>query len=423
MALQFESLYVKATFPVLKRRKYFAFVETVEDNTVPGKSEIFVRFDCITYEHGQNLKNQMLTDARLSEIPFIQIEVAESLDKWLVSFKGANEIMQSESRWLLIQTITGTDGLVANEFYNGVAQEVIHSIEALKPTEEEKEIIDALEGKFDLGTLSSTPESDVKLKLDQHFASLDKVGVLNVGQGNLNFVTGQSKVPEIYFDLGGGTGVNAGTYPTSATIVTCKSQTPLVILSHWDMDHIETAIRDASNCTLTWVVPLQKVGKTHFTLALRVNRVGSLFIWPNRSWVYTHANGEVFICNGSTKNDSGIAVCLTLQSDQILLPGDAAYRYIHKLPGYKLTSLVVSHHGSSSAATHVPNATGNQWCSYSYGAKNSYNHPDTWTQLAHQTANWNHTRDTIKQGIYFHTANYRCLCAGKSCNINTSQHF
>lgn len=419
-----ESLYSIAYTPLHSPRKYFAFVESVENYFEKDSAEgkIFVRFDCLRIDDGQYLsQSESLNLGQLSEIPFIHIECIFLPFEWEKHFKEYS-FLELENQWLLVEThnLDG-EGVVVEEFYNG-GEPYQMKIVRLKPTPEEENILNGLARKFDLINLPQSSKQDIENRLSGRFLNFDSIIISNVGQGNLNFLT-FNDFPVIYFDLGGGTGKHSFTYPQIETIVTCKTQNPTVILSHWDMDHIETAIRDTSNCNLDWVVPLQKVGKTHYTLALRINSNGKLLIWPNNLSLLSFAGGDIIKCNGTSKNDSGLALVIKSNNvGQSLLPGDAQYGCIPRLSAYVLSCLVVSHHGSNSAQSNVPMANGNKWIAYSFGS-NNWGHPTTNTRNAHQHQQWNIVRETINGSIVFDKKNYTSPCGNGQCNLFADQYF
>lgn len=65
---------------------------------------------------------------------------------------------------------------------------------------------------------------------------IENIFVYNVGQGNCNAITNYRCIPCIFYDFGGGAYRNARTYPNNLEFD--FSEEPLVILSHWDWDHM-----------------------------------------------------------------------------------------------------------------------------------------------------------------------------------------
>lgn len=305
---------------------------------------------------------------------------------------------------------------VAFETYNGEEMPRIFSIERVQPTDEEKEILEELGGVFDLTNFGNGDEEEVREVVKSKFSTFEKIIVAKVGQGNINYVTSSGK-PFLYFDMGGGTGMHKKTY--RSTLITCKTQNPLVILSHWDMDHIETAVRDASNCVLTWVVPIQKVGKTHYQLALRIHSTGRLVIWPKKLAIVKHSSADIIRCTGVKKNNSGLALIVRINGDEALLPGDSAYNFI-SLNKYSLNALVASHHGSNSGCIKIPRANPHNRIAYSYGTPNKWKHPRRRALNMHRANRWLNGLRTPSGSIVFDTKPFSCSCG---CGLSAKQTF
>ncbi len=419
------SLYENASPLEHAPRKYYSFVEKVESYVADGRQEmIFARFDCIPYGDANRYQTLGgLNEENLNTTPFVHIDGDATTSRWNSpenDHSGTN-IQDLEDQWVLLETNTKTpEGIEAFESYNGVAQDVKHSLVRLKPTPAEKTILDGLKGNFSMNNFPVAKAKDVTNVLNQNLAQIEALVVVDVGQGNLNFCADQNSQPKTYFDLGGGTGKNRFTYPV--TVDTCRSLTPLVILSHWDMDHIETALRDAANCMMTWLVPNQPVGRTHYTLALRVSTVGRLLVWTNFG-TFQGVGYRVSKATGSNKNDSGLVLEVQVRNNWALLPGDAAYGFIPGLGGSQFSWLVASHHGSNTGQNNVPLAHGHQWIAYSYGKGNTYNHPMTQSVANHSTQHWKNRRDTIHGTIVFDTVPLVTSCKNRSCNLSSGQNF
>lgn len=414
-----EPLYKNSRRPHHEPRTYFAFVECVEiiDSEFFGPKKIFVRLDCLMVPDARLcVKNKQITNGFLSELPLIQIECVQFEN--VIKKNFGKDVLEIEDKWIMIRTVPRTrlQQAVAFETYNGEETRRIFALERIQPTDEEKEILEGLGGVFDLENLGEANEAEIKRIITLKFSTFEKIIVAEVGQGNINYITSSGK-PAVYFDMGGGTGMHKGTY--RRTLLTCKKQDPLVILSHWDMDHIETAVRDVSNCALTWIVPNQKVGKTHYLLALRISTTGSLVIWPKKTLVISHSSGDIIRCTGVKKNDSGLAAVIHVKGDETLLPGDSAYDFI-SLTKYRLSALVASHHGSNSGCSKIPTANPLNRIAYSYGTPNKWKHPRSRAIRMHRANRWRRSRRTPYGSIVFDSSAFTCSCG---CGLSAVQTF
>lgn len=261
---------------------------------------------------------------------------------------------------------------------------------------------------------------------------IHKLNIYNVGQGSLTAITDENNVPLLYFDLGGGFGVNKGTYPDISTLKLCFSYTKTVIVSHWDNDHLETARRYFKNNPsmldgVTWIVPQQTITASFFKLAAKMNGTGNLIIWPK----YLKGSlsfwfGKLIKCNGPDKNHSGIALVVESPDNSIrkvLNPADAAYKYIPTIRKVKFDGLVATHHGAnfddSNLPIPIPNSE-NGNIVYSYGTGNSYGHPKHTAVSAHFVSDWKNYRNTEDGNISF-TTNSNILnvpCGSSQCTLD-----
>jgi hypothetical protein len=258
-----------------------------------------------------------------------------------------------------------------------------------------------------------------------------KLNVYNVGQGSLTAVTGQNNVPLFYFDLGGAWWIFPDSYPRTLNL--CFNCTRTVILSHWDLDHIETARRlIKSNCfpNITWIAPKQTLSPFYAGLAARMNTNGELLLWSGnfikeiKFWA-----GSLLKCNGPDKNHSGLALLVKSPNNDIqnvLHPGDAAYKYIPKYKSLKLDGLVATHHGANfeTANSPLPVSVLNYGAiAYSHG--NKYGHPTPGSKIAHQSLGWTNERETTKGNISFtlNSNNKSVPCNGNDCDLRIQQTF
>ena len=106
--------------------------------------------------------------------------------------------------------------------------------------------------------------------------NIENVLVYNVGQGNCNAITNYRCKPHIFFDFGGGAYQNTRTYPNNLEFD--FSEEPLVILSHWDWDHMASILKSehADIKKSIWIVPKQQIGITHLKVAVELYNSGKL---------------------------------------------------------------------------------------------------------------------------------------------------
>jgi hypothetical protein len=255
---------------------------------------------------------------------------------------------------------------------------------------------------------------------------LDSVAVYNVGQGNLNAIIDSRNVPLLYFDLGGGFGSCKETYPQIKSLKTCTTFCQTVILSHWDLDHVETAIRDDNNVKFNWIVPMQKIGNTHFQLALKITQNGHLMIWPDSQKRLNCGNVQIYRGQGKTKNDTGLSLLIKNLKGPIknvLLPADCDYTNIPINPKIVYNGIVVPHHGAKLSNKKLNVAPLNHCLIYSYGLKRSgmkthFGHPTPESIDFHSMMGWINRHDTInghvamkRSGMNNVPCNGRCTLA------------
>ncbi len=226
----------------------------------------------------------------------------------------------------------------------------------------------------------------------------NKVIVYNVGQGNCNGICNSDGIPLMYFDFGGGVYQNTKTYPGNnenpKQISFCK--VPLVLLSHWDWDHM-ASVRIAKHKDIkdsNWIVPKQEIGITHLKVAVDLHNRGNLKVWPNDLKVLVVNNLEIQKISATDKkdrNNNGLVVTIKINKDSyVLLPADANYDLIDNKKEHYI-GLVATHHGAEShgCLNDIPLAKEKGKIVYSFGSNNTYNHPKQFSLDAHSNKGWN----------------------------------
>ena len=140
-------------------------------------------------------------------------------------------------------------------------------------------------------------------------------------------------------------------------------------------------------------------------------------------------------CNGTSRNDSGIAVTVDEPngSGRFLLPGDAKYTVIpNGTAGFD--SVVVPHHGADMRNRFAPLSPNypHSRVAYSYGPKNTFGHARPITRRDHSGRGWQTelTTETRKNGlghIFLAWSNMTqppamsCSRSGVICNLAPTQ--
>ncbi len=330
-----------------------------------------------------------------------------------------------ESRWTTITLSTTKQGVVAQKFTEdwSIETEVyVSSIYFLHARRrDDKATIRHLRSLCSLNLLAVkdiASLSDVKTSIRRE--NLRFVSVYDVGQGNANAVCTEDSRPHLYFDLGGGCLQNRKTYQTLKRF--CISSRPVVFLSHWDFDHYFSATQVPSLQKLTWIVPDQQVGPQGFKFAHRVAQSGKLILWPE---IPTITNGIISViqCTGKRRNDSGLALVVTLGKGRhrrnTLLPGDCRYRHIPGLSQFKLGGLIACHHGGDIGTRPQIPVTQNGLIAYSFGVHNTFGHPSRGTQTLYRKHGWQNARETPQGNIAVENIKKTpaLACGGRKCDL------
>lgn len=269
----------------------------------------------------------------------------------------------------------------------------------------------------------------------------EMVAVYDVGQGACQAICDRYGRPLLYVDFGGGCLANASSYPAPKF---CWSQSPNVLLSHWDFDHWRSGDHDPASHRAKWVAPRQRWGPTAGSLVGRIlSAGGEVLLWGKRSAPALPSYLEVHRCTGTTRNDTGLAACVTIagptltatQSTRALLPGDARYSCISQSMQHGLTHVVGSHHGSGHVGVPPrpgPPAGRRAELVFSYGKNargpyhrtNSFGHPNRAAVRAAVGLGWTQYR-TFRGNVAFWPPSSRfpglCAACVPQCNLATVQ--
>lgn len=247
-----------------------------------------------------------------------------------------------------------------------------------------------------LSDLSPYASSRAELRRVLPSNTIERIFVLDVGQGAASALVTKSNEVVAYVDVGAGVLADAGTWPSAMTGF-CVKDDPVIVLTHWHYDHFHGANKLAGLLSQTWIAPFQSIGPgPQAVMASAIAQSGKLQVWNGSGTLKTGAI-ELERCSGPSGNfnRSGIAAWIDGPDDgdnPILLPGDAGYTDIPSLkssPARAITALTASHHGgrASGKAPKRPNVSVAR-VAMSYGTQNSYKHPLAPSITKLQNAGW-----------------------------------
>lgn len=295
-----------------------------------------------------------------------------------------------------------------------------------------------IEGKkkiYSMEIFNQSSPSDIRKVLNKNDPfKIDNVIAYNVGQGNCNAITDSHGVPLLYFDFGGGVFLNTKTYPGKVEnpqkIKFCYTYDPPVILSHWDWDHM-ASIKKTEHKLIKqsmWIVPKQEIGISHLKVAVELYKNGKLLVWPEKVNFIRTKKLEIqklTILDKKDKNNNGLVLTIKIDYDKnnfILLPADANYELIKKKRNY--IGMVATHHGASShnCLNKIPKASKliNK-IAYSFGSKNSFNHPKNPSISSHCLKGWSNVYLTVNGHISLGKNVIKSMPCGTTCTLGKTQ--
>jgi len=392
-------------------------------------------FDGVSYDWF--LQNQ---DNQLSEIYKELIPHVFILENQVIYNFLAEDILDGFSDfngWLELTVTTIETSAVIDHFIDESVetQSKIKYVNSIKKIDKSDPISIKLDSFFSWKDFKSSDENKIREALSPQIDfknEVFKLNIYNVGQGSLSSIASKDNIPLIYFDMGGGCNGDYSTY--SSILNLCFSLAKTIIISHWHMDHLETARRYTYTSwgqfdNKNWIVPKQPLKATHARMLYLMKESGTVLVWPDNTNSISFWAGEIIKCNGSTKNDSGLALLVDSPNNSIkkvLHPADAAYTFI---PGYadlQIDGLVATHHGAIFHRNNhpLPTINNNGSIAFSYGLNNTLKHPklDSWN--AHLQGGWSYRKDTINGHISFtDNANPLNVPCPNNCDLEISQVF
>lgn len=372
---------------------YYAYIDKVE----PAGEEQYFEFHCLDKSLADSIIDflPIQFQAVLSDTRSQVITLTNSIDAIQKIFP-VDDITNTESNWVILATDDHT-GLEAFLFVENAPEETAILISAITPFPPDSATERKLLDKVSLDDYEDAAEESIKTLLERNKSQTPEfIAIYDVGQGNSNAVCNQQCQPLLYFDLGGGCYKNKKTYPTALNF--CFTHAPCIILSHWDMDHFQTAQMNSHYRSKDWIVPRQKLGPVHLKFYRSIT--GMRLIWPASLPSLAFCWGEIVVCTGPAgkKNHTGLSYAASINPmvntiRDVLLPADAAYTYI---PGAALRKnfdgLIATHHGAEfDTVNHpVPASKGQKANVYSFGKPNTYSHPRVPATTAHISSGWPH---------------------------------
>jgi len=410
--------------------EYYVSIDSIEQT---DENQYQLIFDGVNIKHFNEFENTNIREMYEKTIPHI---IVVNIDqRFLNSFYSSLRSRKLTGKWFILKTTKYTTTLSASlsiensEFPESV-KTFIYSIEFITPQQEAFKKIHQFFSwsHFDRGNTKGIENHLLNISSNEPFHTLN---VYNVGQGSLTAVTDQNNTPLFYYDIGGAWWIFPNSYPRTLRLCFCKTKT--VIISHWDLDHIETARRlFYSNPEqlegITWIAPKQTLTTTYLRLAARMADTGTLLLWSgNYIEEINFWAGQLLKCNGPEKNHNGIALVVNSPDNDIkavLHPGDAAYTYIPLLQNLKLDGMVATHHGANFDFNNAPIPMSTDGA-IAYSHDNRYGHPTPDSIQAHMNSGWTNRRDTTSGNISFNfiMGNNINNCGGNHPDLDIAQTF
>lgn len=214
------------------------------------------------------------------------------------------------------------------------------------------------------------------------------VEAIDVGQAS--FISIHNGINSLFFyDVGRPLWFNWRSLPPNPPLYLPPTRDAIVVLSHWDYDHFVGFRNDPALLALRWIAPVD--GPTGANAKRLTGILGSrltklpygkkMKVGPlSLSWA---------TCGDLTDfNNRGIVARVKINSQYILLTGDASYAHVASAVKASLSGLSVPHHAAESSHAAVPTPVGSsKRAVMSTGKPNVYGHPSQLVINAHSA--WN----------------------------------
>lgn len=149
------------------------------------------------------------------------------------------------------------------------------------------------------------------------------VGVIDIGQGNCNVLFDREGKAKVYYDFGYR---KNGDHPPRGAAQVCLCHNPLIVLSHWDGDHVLLCRYNTRSYGLTWVAPQQHMGSvdTREVVARVLAGGGTFHLWEPQGgvmafeWGFLVRAGSAIVNNrwqSEGKNNTGLAIYVCVKDN------------------------------------------------------------------------------------------------------------
>ncbi|MBX7200004.1 MAG: hypothetical protein K1X51_11615 [Rhodospirillaceae bacterium] len=256
---------------------------------------------------------------------------------------------------------------------------------------------------FDLAKLigASSPKSVRKRLNTTH--KVNSCAVYDVGQANyvaLHTRTTGDRHSAILVDIG---------EPLAFHRATAHRRKPppppenaLVILTHWDWDHVAAGRERANNAfaNLWWIAPTQKIGPNLWARVAKPqhDRRKLILLKPRTSDIVSKCIRLRF-GRGVDRNNSGICVLASVEDKRLALPGDARIGHDGVSLPQNLDAIAISHHGAEEVGIAPrPSTAQISTAVISVGRANKYGHPSLQTIRLYRQNGWRVSRTDQRRG-------------------------
>jgi hypothetical protein len=377
-----------------------AFLEAVEP---VGQRHVYLRFEAMPAALFADLRDRV-PNAHVGEGPSLESSVidlvapSDEIKRWF----GDEAIVEDE--WFALRL--DREGLPARQYVGPFGEQPTENVVAIASSRR----LPVPEAAALAHWFQAPPQPDAITRLEawrERTLATRVPGwprfvlVLDVGQGNCNAVLEMPYLPRLYFDFGGGCYWNKRTYPKAREFR--FDPNCLIVLSHWDADHWYSAQLVPAARDVIWLAPRQPKGPRATDFATVLERRNKLIWWPNDLDEFSLGLGHVTKCRGTGRNDSGLAMQVTLRGvgrdrskfgRRVLLPADASYGSIPRRDSGGYSGLVAAHHGGHAVGA-IPRVNRHGVVVYSFGLDNTYGHPRWDTFVKHLDAGWNRAYATL----------------------------
>lgn len=396
--------------------KYFGFLDSIESRG----EKLRLIFDAVPAKYFlKDYNNIKIKWDNLHTLSIHLLPKKEELDTL-----SRDKVRFIEERWYFLEL---SDSGPRAEIFHDISSdnEEISHIKRITHLRKNGKLARQLYKQFSLDEFPDANERDLLRITRLNGERISFIAAYNVGQGNCNALCSLQSEPLVYFDFGCGCYHHRNTYNGMQRY--CFEKKPPIILSHWHADHWAATAYTNEAFDVPWIVPRQKIGATPWKHASQLYSKGNLHIWPASLNSLNTRIGTIIKCQGRHKNHSGLSLLTAITGKQnihyYLLPGDSAFRFI-PIRNRPLDGFIAPHHGAYIACDPLPHHNSGQII-YSYGAPNSYGHPDPRAIRRYELNGWQSRGDTVSghwaMGWRRNKLSLRLNCQGRKCDLLINQ--